>query len=118
MRRLKGAIPRGTKDHRTSEGILYRESVRALQERYNLDRACRPMLKEFGLLCVDLERLAKAIEVAGSKPNRPIDLRRLKREQRIARAQMLAIERRLEELSSATRSNDDLSALLTRNRYD
>lgn len=114
MRRLKGAIPRGTKDHRTSEGILYRESVRAIQERYRLDRAARPLLREYGLLCVDLERLAEQIEVARTRTNRPIDLRRLLRQQRIARSQLLGIERRLEELAGTARRNspDHLGNLL------
>jgi hypothetical protein len=118
MSALKGRIPRAMADHRTKAGRIYAEAVRAIVERYPQHKAARPLLKQYGLIVWELEVLSEQIEVARAKTNRPLDLRRLKREQRVLRGQLLGLERYLQELSSGTRPHDDLSALLARSRYE
>jgi hypothetical protein len=111
MSTLKGRIPRGMADHRTKAGRMYAEAVRAIVERYPLHRAARPLLKQYGLIVWELEVLSGQIEVARGKTNRPLDLRRLKREQRVLRGQLLGLERYLQELSSGAPRTQTTAAL-------
>ena len=87
-------------DHRTALGRVYTEDCRAISSRYPVGSVGRHWVKEHGRVAVDLDRVGSEIERLYQKPNpRLRDLRRLKREQRILRAQLLAVERRLEELA-------------------
>jgi|KBSMisStaDraftv2_1062788.scaffolds.fasta_scaffold3424262_1 hypothetical protein len=116
MGRLKGKIPRSMKDHRTRAGRTYGEAVRGILERYPQAKTARVLVKQYGLIACELEALSMQIEVAREKLNRPLDLRRLKREQRVLRGQLLGLERYLAELSSGARSDGGLSALMTQGR--
>ena len=101
-RRLKGGIPRGMLDHRSSEGKLYGEDCRAILERFPVGKAGRHWVKEHGRIIVDLDRVGKALDKALTRStSQALDIRRLKREQRLLRAHLFAIERQLQDLAGS-----------------
>jgi hypothetical protein len=84
MRALRGSIPRAFANHRGRKGYEYGRHVRAKLARLGaLPIDAEPVLREWGLLVVDLSP-------AG-------DL--TKRERRLARKQLIALERRLEAMA-------------------
>jgi hypothetical protein len=96
VRALKGGIPRGYRDHRTPDGRKFTAYLRALVARFGeLPADVLPLAREAGRLAVDLDRLADALETA-LHARRTRDQRAVRRQQRNARAQLLALEQRLE----------------------
>lgn len=104
MRALSSGVPRAYRDHRKPDARRYREYCAAKIARYGkLPADARPILREAGLATIELERLHELAEHAWAK-NRRKDANRLRRAIRVTQAQLLAMERRLEELMS--RSGD------------
>ena len=102
-------------DHRSTVGRLYAADCRAIVARYRVGPEGRHWVKEHGRVAVELDRVGSDIERLYLRPNPKLrDLRRLKREQRILRTQLLALERRLEELSRHNASSTELADLLLR----
>jgi hypothetical protein len=117
VKALAGRIPRCFANHQTPEGAAYREVVRAKLERLGtLPKDARPVLREWGRLAVELDRLGQRLDyVRSMKQPRKAELRRLQSESRKCRVQLLMYERRLDELAAATKPEGtrDLSHLLT-----
>jgi hypothetical protein len=100
VRRLRGGIPRALKSHLTPEAYAYRAYVEAMLKRLGpLDRAAMVTLRESGLVTVELTRVRGELEQARAKPNRRREERRLRRVEASLRGQLMAIERRLEEIA-------------------
>lgn len=122
MRKLKGAIPRGLKDHRTRAGVLYRSYVGAKVGRLGtLPADALPWLREAGLLVLALDRLNQETEAArlalNSVSHRQRErlratLRQLERRAGRLRGQLASAEARLEELAQSRHGDDPLAALL------
>jgi hypothetical protein len=104
VRALAGRIPRALSNHRSAEGAIYGEYVRAIIARFGpFDAAAKPTLREAGLTELDLRRAHAQLQVLRTKLNRKREARRLERDVRRLRVQLVALERRLQELA-ATRS--------------
>jgi hypothetical protein len=105
VRALSGRIPRGLKDHRSAAGVAYVSYLRALCERWGpFDAVARPTLREAGLTELDLRRCHEQLQVLRAKPNRKRETRRLERDVRRLRVQLVVLERRLQELAQSRRS--------------
>lgn len=105
MRALKGAIPRGCRDHRTRAGRTYTAYISALQARFGaLPADAMTLAREAGRLAVDLERLSAGLEAA-IVARRRRDQSRLRRAATAARGQLLTIEQRLEDRCRRPRQN-------------
>jgi len=106
MKALRGYVPRALDDHRTREALAYRRYVAATMKRLGLsgtpDFDLRVWLREAGRSHLQLDRLHSQLEAALAKPNRRKEARRLERQVWKTRGQLLAIERRLEELARST----------------
>jgi hypothetical protein len=107
MSRLVGGIPRAYRDHRRKESAAYSEYVRALLDRLGpLPKSARPLLKEAGLITVDLERL-RADQGRALNRNRSGEARRIDRRLLPLRTQLLTIELRLEALADRRNGHGD-----------
>jgi hypothetical protein len=99
LRALKGGIPRAYRSHKTPEGRAYGGYVRSMLEHLGeLPDHARPTLKAAGVAAVDLDSLTSDLEQARAKGRRR-DQARIRRQLTILRTQMIALERRLEELA-------------------
>lgn len=114
MRALKGAIPRGLKDHRTRDGVTYRRYVGAKLARLgDLPADARPWLREAGLLVLSLGRLHEEGEAARqglqngagrrARERARVQLRQIERRAARLRVALEAAERRVEELAGERR---------------
>lgn len=100
MKALAGRIPRCLKSHRTPEGAAYGDYLRAKQERLGpLPSDARPLLREAGLLTLDLMRLRADQQVALARGRRG-EAQAIGDRLVTLRGQFLTIEARLEELGS------------------
>lgn len=108
MNALQGRIPRAIRNHRTPEGAAYGRYCRAVIARLGpLPDDARPTLREAGRLTLYLDHLAAELEARrAAKRPRSKDLRRLERDQRKARVQLLMFERRLEEIAGHRKAPD------------
>jgi hypothetical protein len=111
MRALGSGIPRGFKDSRSKEAVVYRRAIQANRERLGeLPKSALPLEREYGRAVVELERLGGALDEA-VKRRRRRDASRLRRQLVTLRTQFLSLERRLEELADDKRH--DLARRLT-----
>ena len=113
-RRLRGGIPRAFTSHKTPEGAAYRRYVRAKVEQLfgagqDAPISCEVTLREAGRLTVELQASGRELEDARAHKRRR-DVARLRRQMIPMRTQLLALERRLEELA-APRPADKMAAL-------
>lgn len=114
MRALRGRIPRALKSHKSREGRAYGAYTRALLKRLGpLGPDAMPTLREAGLCVLDLQRVRSDLETARLRKRRQ-DLRRLGREAARLRHSLLALERRLEELSGQNGAGEDLARKIAR----
>jgi len=126
MRALRGAVPRGLRDHRTVEGVQYRRYVSAKVARLGgaLPADARPWLRAAGLLVLDLDRLGAEAEAlravlsygAGrrARDRARVQLRQLERREARLRGQLADAEARLEALAEEKKpvtSGEDLLVL-------
>jgi hypothetical protein len=112
MRRLKGAIPRAFKDHRSAEARIYTDVLRSVVDRLGeLPKGARPTLREFGRAVLALEDLAEEYTREKSR-GRITVMRRIRREQSRLRLSMLALEKRLEQFAGLNVSDNDLARQL------
>jgi len=83
VRALAGRIPRAFKSHRSPEGAAYGEVCRAKLQRLGaLPKDAMPLLREFGRLTVELDRISRRRdEIFAFKKPRKAELRRLGSEQ-------------------------------------
>jgi hypothetical protein len=96
---LGSGVPRAYRDHRRLEAIAYRQYVAALMERLGpLPVSAIPTLREAGLVNGELEEMALL-----SASRRRQDQRRLHRRRASLRFQLVALEKRLEELAKEQR---------------
>jgi hypothetical protein len=107
-------VPRAYADHRRLQALQYREYVLAVVDRLGpLPRSATPILREAGRANGELEDLATAIEALRGKPRSRRELFRLQRRRIALRSQLLALERRLEELAQNRHdAGTDLAAYL------
>jgi hypothetical protein len=106
VRRLRRGIPRALRSHRGTDGVAYRAYTEALLVRLGgkLDRAAMATLREAGLVDLELIRTAGELEKVRAKTNRRREERRLRRVAASLRGQLMALERRLEEIAAAQRN--------------
>jgi hypothetical protein len=102
VKALVGRIPRGLKDHRGTAGKAYTAYCRSMVERLGqLPPHAMPTLRECGRVVLELERVHGEIDTARAKSNRRREERRLRRVAASLRGQLMALERRLEEIAHA-----------------
>jgi len=105
VRALAGRIPRAFRTHKTPEGAAYGSYCRAKLARLGpLGKDAMPILRECGIVTIDLARVRADLEAARDKPNRRRQVRQLQRTSASLRGQLLALERRLEELANGHRT--------------
>ena len=99
-------------------GAAYGSYARAKLARLgSLPPDVMPTLREAGRLAIDLDLLGRRLDVAQAmKRPRRAELRRLRAEARKTRGQLLALERRLEEVAGDHRNGHDLAAALRERR--
>ncbi len=113
-RRLPSGVPRAYRDHRRRAGVDYRVYVTAIIERLGrLPTAAFPTLREAGIVNGELERLHAEAEDLQERPRRRRDLQRVQRRRIALRSQLVALERRLEELAAPNGHGQDLASLVT-----
>lgn len=96
------AIPRGYVDQRKRAARYYTQYVAGVLDSLgSLPRMAMPTLREAGRVAVELETLHHAAEALADSPKRRHELRRLQRRKISLRSQLLALERRIEELAAA-----------------
>lgn len=96
MRGLTGRIPRALRNDKTPEGYAYGKYLRGILARLGpLPPDARPLLREVGLVVVDLMRTRQELETARAR-NRRKDIRRYNRELAQLRYTLMHLERRLE----------------------
>ena len=111
MRRLKGAIPRGFADHRSTVAKRYRVYCEAIQAQYGpLPAIALPALKEAGRAFVELDRLAADLERARQR-RRVRDARAIRKQQFMLREQLARLEVRLEAWAGKRRPADPLAGV-------
>jgi hypothetical protein len=99
-RALRGGIPRAFRSHKSSEGETYGDYCRAILDRIGvLPRCALPTLKAAGHLVVELDRLTDDLDAA-RRGRRRRDQNRIRRQMVVARTQLMAVERRLEEIAA------------------
>lgn len=100
MRLETGQIPRAFKNHRNPKGYAYRTYLEGILTRLGpLPADARPTLREAGRLTVDLEAMGFELDTA-RELHRRRDVARLRRQMASARAQLMKLERRLEEFAN------------------
>ena len=106
MRALAGRIPRAIKNHRSPAGAAYRTYLQAKLSRLGpLPPDARPLLRQAGLLVLDLARLRVELEAAVARKRRS-DARRIDWRLVSMRTQLLTLKERLEELAKNGRGQD------------
>lgn len=116
MRSLKGAIPRAFTSHKSPDGYAYRCYVGAILAQHGWTAAgtCPPAaivtLREAGRLAVELQACGRDLEAARAK-RRLKDVARLRKQMTPMRTQLLALERRLEELAGFSRPQTPMAAI-------
>lgn len=113
-RRLRSGVPRAYRDHRRRAALAYREAVGEIRRRLGLDGYTGPLLKEYGILVVDLDQLHAEAEALQGNPRRRRDLARLQRRRVAFRSQLITLERRLQELALERPRTPSLAEYLQR----
>jgi len=118
MRRLPSGVPRAWRNHKTPEGATYREYCQAIVQGFkrrglSLPKEGMPTLKEAGMVVIELGRLHRD---AQSPRRTQLERRRLRREVRGLRVQLVALERRLEEIAKSNGKTLDLATALAMQR--
>lgn len=104
--RLASGVPRAYPDHRRRVARSYREAITEIRQRLGLNGSGAVLLREYGLVAVELERLHAEVEALQGKPRRRRELARLARRRVILRSQLVALERRLEEIAGSNGHGD------------
>ncbi len=119
-RRLVSGVPRAFPDHRRVVARAYREAVAEIRRRLSLNGYGGPLLREYGLVATDLQRLHEEAEALQGKPRCRRELARVQRRRVALRSQLVTLERRLEELATGRRptTNATPAALLERVRAE
>lgn len=99
MKALQGHLPRAYPDGRSKVARSYREACSPYIERFGgtVPSDARELLKTFGRLSVDIDRLHEELERALSR-RRATAARRLRRQIAIHAAQLLRLSERLDAL--------------------
>lgn len=103
-------IPRAFGNHKNQDGAVYRRYVLATLARLGpLPAHAEPTLKEAGRCVVELETMARELEVAKARKRRR-DISRLRKHTFMAREQLARLENRLAEMAPA-RSRRPMDAI-------
>jgi hypothetical protein len=107
MRALKGGIPRAFPDGRSHAARVYRVYVASIAEQLfgtlaDVPKYAWPVAREAGRCVVELERVGVSLDEALARKRRR-DSARARRQLVTLRTQLLAFERRLEELAASVK---------------
>ena len=104
---LRGRIPRVLRNHKTPEGYEYGQYCRGVLERLGpLPKDARPILREAGLVALDLRRARREREKLRLRPRKNQKaIQRYAKEIHHLRLVLMHLERRL-EARVGVRSND------------
>ena len=98
MDALKGRIPRVLRNHRSKEGLEYGQYCRGIIDRLGpLPKDARPILREAGLVAIDLMRARRDLEKLRLRPRKNQKaIQRQAKEIHHLRLVLMHLERRLE----------------------
>ena len=104
MSSLRHGIPPAFKDHRSGSGRAYVAVCRPIAASFGgtVPAEARPLLKAYGRLAVDVDRVNAELEAA-LRRRRMRDVRRYRRQLAGQNRDLLSFTARLEELAKSTR---------------